>query len=1364
MALTVQPILAGSNFRTFRERFNAIVGYVNSSLQDDKHLSDLKDIPASRATLKVFSKTESDERYLNEASNLDDLPNKETSRVNLHVWSRDQADARFFEESKLFSEIAGGSNAAKRRTAANNLDMYIKSDLYTRTMGNERYFETTNGNISLSAINSIFADYKKGGTWNVENQNVIGGFDKYGTLLHFTPNGQNRVQFYAPKQSTTKDQLTNASVTESGLAIRTGRGTNSEAWTRLLTTQIGKHMFFEKSRLFDELTGSARQANRETAQNNLDVYNKATSDSRYFEESKNFNELAGGANASRRRSAANNLDMYLKSDVYTQSAARDMFYQMSSGTSVPDTDIKDQKRGGSYEMTDTGPVGYKFGTLSNLSAGAGRLQLYAPHFEYHYDALTAVRTENAALWLRSGWNNDIKTWERVVTQTLGDNRYFKKANKFSELSGSARTSDRETAQSNLDVYKKADVRTKTELDQRFFQKTETYNRSQMDSRYLNEDSNLGDLSDKVVARTNLEVYSKTESNNRYTEHGSEHVVGGGVMFGRQAGRPRIKGAMNELQFVHNHTSADMHVNYIAAPSGYKSPNRWYWRAGSNTTWAAFDIGTTNIHGTLTTTDTIQVPSGKHVKIGTDFLTTRTWTGSQYHTKTVSDGRFLRRTNLNDMFFELKGAALSTTQRNTMLNNLGVYSKAEIDAEFNTGATTYLSKGSNLSDVPNKSQGLAALVELSGSGFTNARNAIRAGFRIIANDRKYYDGTTNGTVGVASGDHQHYTILVRDGGDTTTFNGRRYVMKPNDYESSYGRSVYYDFKLGSVIGSPDTGWNYVNTIAGYSDVSGGRAHQVSYGANGRMYHRAGMSSSTWSDFETIAYLSDKVADSTLFDGKTLSWVRNFNNLTNKPNFGDLYISRKSATNVTGTPVFQNATAGLVIGGGAAFGDADSHFYHGGYSSDAAPGYSARHTYTGSESGTNNAYELWMTNSKATKSQQTKVWRIQQDGILRLSQDMTGKSANFNGSVTALTGASVSNLFGSNSNDSTMQIRAGTNKSCSLYLAEGQNLHAMYIHHNGVLDYGSIGMRYNNVNKEYMRFHLNSGNVDFKYQPTWNGDKLARLKDKVADSDRLDNLNSSQFLRSDADDTISAWLKVTTNKGLQHISGKTLLKSRSDKHLEVSADSADILLGFENTSKVRLYASLYNNAATTKIADHLTGQLFDKGTSLESKYARRNGEAAYDFTGRNFTTTSVSATGDIAGKTLKQDGIKLDDRFMRFDYAGNASYPRMLPAKSGWFRVGDTSGGGGLLPYANGKSYIGTNDWRFKEIHVVNLFENGTKLTDKYAYKAGHSSQNFAAKDLTVQKVNATVEVKAKKVVIDTTIEIKKNSDGSIGFYL
>lgn len=1403
MSLTVQPIPAGANFRTFRERFNVIVGYLNSSLQDDKHLSDLKDIPASRTTLKVFSKDESDARFLNEESNLSDLPNKETSRVNLEVWSRNQADGRYFEESKLFSEISGSANAAKRRSAANNLDMYIKSDLYTRTMGNERYFETTNGNITSATIDSIFADYKKGGTWNVENQTVAGGFEKYGTLLQFTPNGANRFQIYAPHKSVTSDQLTGASVTESGIAVRSGRDAGTHAWTRLLTTQNGKHMFFEKNRLFDELAGDARKADRETAQNNLDVFNKATSDARYFEESKLFNEIA--SSNTKRATAASNLDMYRKGDLYTRTESNNRFFENDAGALVNRAAL-DSKNGtsvsGAYGVTNADVLlssesslyaanQSKHGVVTNWSVDSNNFQIYAPYYQDTTDQLTGDTTKESAIYVRTsrtssgGMPQGDSRFTRLVTEGHGRHMFFEKSKLFSELAGAERKANRESAQTNLDVYKKADVRNNTELDARYYQKTETYTRGEMNARYLNESSNLSDLDDKATSRTNLDVFSKAEATDKFTEHGTPHYAGSNVYYSRIGSTPMIKGSNNELVFVHSHATPDMQVNYTAAPSGTKAPKAWYWRAGSASSWASMNMGDANIHGQMTVSDNVVVAAGKSVKIGTDFLTTRTWTNSQYYTKTVSDGRYFRRTNLNDLFYEIKGGALSQAQRIAMLDNLGVYSKAKIDSEFNTGATTYLSKGSNLTDVPNKSQGLAALIERSGGQFTNARNAIRAGFN-QQSDRKHHVGTTDGTVGVSAGNHEHYTQRVFDGSTGTTFGGREYVMKPDDYHGTYGRNVYWDFKHGAEIGSPYTGYNFVNTIAGYSDASGGQPHQLAYGANGRIYHRFGKTDTAWEDFETIAYLSDTVANSNKLGGKDLAWVRNWDNFTNKPNFDDLYIKRKSATAVTGTPTFQNATA-MVIGG-AAYGDKDSHFYHGQYSGDSNPAYSARHTYTGSDSGANNSYELWMTNSKADKTQQNKVWRIQQDGILRLSQAMTGKSANFDGYMRAMGTGDMTHQLGSKDGHNSVWVKGGANKNILLYLSEQDN-HGLYLQYDGIADNrGYIGMRYNNVNKHYMKLHLNNGIVEFNERPTWDGAGLARLTDKVADSSKVGGILPTNFVRKDVDSTIaygkklhfesdtegfSLWSEGNKDETYAGLAGNDWMHMRKTDANNPAPDSG-IVFDYTGKNGSTTTSGWWLAMHTNKVEINSANEFWVHGQEVDARYARANGAsnrnfAIQDGTARNMTVTTkvqaatLKATTELDAKVVKQDGVALDSRFIRYDFTGSSEYARFYAPKGSYLRIG-SSGTGGLLPYANGQCNVGTHMWKFAEMHAVAFYENGSKLTDKYAYKAGHGSQNFAAKDLTVQKVNATVEVKAKKVVIDSTIEIKKNSDGSIGFYL
>lgn len=164
------------------------------------------------------------------------------------------------------------------------------------------------------------------------------------------------------------------------------------------------------------------------------------------------------------------------------------------------------------------------------------------------------------------------------------------------------------------------------------------------------------------------------------------------------------------------------------------------------------------------------------------------------------------------------------------------------------------------------------------------------------------------------------------------------------------------------------------------------------------------------------------------------------------------------------------------------------------------------------------------------------------------------------------------------------------------------------------------------------------------------------DTVANADKLDNLNSTQFVRSDASTTISSgkYINFTPNSGIKRTNGtgsKNVLYVRDYVELNAGDSSKDVLLGWNDTHVIRINRNLTASNGTTVIAD---------------------------------------ASG--------------------------------------------------------------------------NTFDAGTRLTTKYAYKAGTATQDFAMKHAAVESVTATETVKAKKMVIDETVEIRKNTDGSIGFYL
>ncbi len=118
------------------------------------------------------------------------------------------------------------------------------------------------------------------------------------------------------------------------------------------------------------------------------------------------------------------------------------------------------------------------------------------------------------------------------------------------------------------------------------------------------------------------------------------------------------------------------------------------------------------------------------------------------------------------------------------------------------------------------------------------------------------------------------------------------------------------------------------------------------------------------------------------------------------------------------------------------------------------------------------------------------------------------------------------------------------------------------------------------------------------------------------------------------------------------------------------------------------------------------------------------------------------------------VKEQPSFVALDTEGSGSYPRMFagnnPASSNiWLRVPATNGG--LLPYSNGNSSLGTSSWKFKEVHGVNLYENGTALSSKYlgktatavnADKVANTSVSESYTKSTIAKRNSSGDLLAR----------------------
>ncbi|WP_335989617.1 tail fiber domain-containing protein [Pseudoalteromonas sp. CH_XMU1449-3] len=96
------------------------------------------------------------------------------------------------------------------------------------------------------------------------------------------------------------------------------------------------------------------------------------------------------------------------------------------------------------------------------------------------------------------------------------------------------------------------------------------------------------------------------------------------------------------------------------------------------------------------------------------------------------------------------------------------------------------------------------------------------------------------------------------------------------------------------------------------------------------------------------------------------------------------------------------------------------------------------------------------------------------------------------------------------------------------------------------------------------------------------------------------------------------------------------------------------------------------------------------------------------------------------------VKEQPSLVGLSTAGSSSYPCFSfvnnPAsQSSWIRTTSS----GLLPYANNHGSLGTSSWKFKQVHGVTIYENGTALSSKYlgksskAVSAGKADQVISA---------------------------------------
>lgn len=1086
MALNIQKIEIGNNFREWRDRFNVLIGYMNSSLQDNRNLADLLDKAQARTNIDVYSKGEATNKFLDTALRLKEIKDagstaQAEARTNINVFSKSEADSRFFEESKLFNEIAGSSNATKRRTAANNLDMYLKEDVYTKVQSNDNFFQMDNGTANP---NEDIKNWRKGGSYSTTNSGLS---RPLGTFVTLTPTGEGRFQLFAPSSEDVTDGISGVTTTHSSLYLRTGWENNIQGWQKIVTTSVGDATYLKKGELFKEIfDGTDEQA----------------------------------------RKATDNLKVWQKNDVYTQSAANERFY-----------------------------------TKTQVYTKAEADQIFLDRDL----ALQEIKDLGAQQQAKARDNID------VYSRSESNSRFFQINNLFSELNTDAR---KLSARTNLSVYSKAeidanhyrksDVYTKNEVNSNFYSRSVLYTRTESDARYLNESSNLSDLPNKATARANLDVYAKSEANAKFTEHGTTHYAGGNVYFGQHDSTPNIHQSSNKLLLSTAGADKNLQINGFSV-SGRNSFNEFTWRNGTGTGWAKFIIGALTANGNIHTTGTLKVDSSTATLAGKQ-IATQEWADARFKDNGEADARYFLKSNKDDIFNEVAGVKLTNAQREKMLENLQVYSRAKIDAQYQTGATTYLAKNKNLSDLGNNEQARnnLGLGELAIRGFSiaNGTNTLgRFGDDAIASRH----------------DHEHYGNYILD--------NRSINAKPDEYN---GYRTKYEFKDRGAVAVPSEGAAYVSihTINMWANYSPSHPQQQTAHSNGYMWVRKATSADAWSNWRRIAYVDDTVANSSKLENQNLAYVLDWNNTTNKPSI--------------------------------------------------AP---ANHNHDTRYLGIN-----------ATAKNSDKLDNLDSTQFLRRDVDTTF-------------GASKKLIFGDITEGSFISQKAITesfgaisgNDWLHITKTDGDQV-------NGV-DSGIVfswNSKNGSTNYEGWMLAMRSDRAEFNV-PLYigSGKVVTESAGKAFDAHKLDGLDSSQFVRKDATTRLNSnvwleWADSSTNAhGIRRANGNHILAINSAGSVEFNSGSAtgDLHIGNSLTRNIIL-ASQVNARNGSTVLDHSNGALYDKGTTLESKYARRNGE----------------------------------------------------------------------------------------------------------------SGQNFAAKDVTATTVTTTAEVKAKKIVIDTSIEIRKNTDGSVGFYL
>lgn len=130
-------------------------------------------------------------------------------------------------------------------------------------------------------------------------------------------------------------------------------------------------------------------------------------------------------------------------------------------------------------------------------------------------------------------------------------------------------------------------------------------------------------------------------------------------------------------------------------------------------------------------------------------------------------------------------------------------------------------------------------------------------------------------------------------------------------------------------------------------------------------------------------------------------------------------------------------------------------------------------------------------------------------------------------------------------------------------------------------------------------------------------------------------------------------------------------------------------------VRAIIGTYTASDGTKFAPRTS--VSAKDVEIYSRWSIRTSGTVYDRGNRVYSASNKPSPNDI-GAYSKGDA---DKRYVRFDYSGNTSYPRLVPAKGDWLR----SPAAGFLPDSNGGASLGTSSWRWNQIWGNTVYSGG-----------------------------------------------------------